>query len=232
MVRRSGCQIAAVAAEEQPVLARRAHRAAPCSVEHYREEVAMPPTVVGLFDKAEQAQQTVQDLLDNGVPSADISLVMRNPRDAPPPAPSTHAADTAERVAAGAFGGGVLGGVLGVLVGVSGLVIPGIGPILAAGPLAAAISSALAGASLGAVSGGLLGAMTVAGVPEEQAHAYAEGVRRGGTLVAVTTDAILGSAVYDLMRRHGVVDIDVRSATWRRSGWERFDPNAPSQEAP
>src|SRR5262245_47023894 len=59
------------------------------------------------------------------------------------------------------------------------------------------------------LAGGLLGAMTAAGVPEEQAHAYAEGVRRGGTLVAVTTDAILGSAAYDLMQRHGVVDIDV-----------------------
>jgi hypothetical protein len=192
----------------------------------------MPPTVVGLFDTIEQAQQTVQDLLDNGVPSADISLVMRNARDAPPEAPGSNAVDAADRVAAGALGGGVLGGVLGVLVGVSGLAIPGIGPVLAAGTLATAISSALAGASLGAVSGGLLGALTAAGVPEEQAHAYAEGVRRGGTLVAVTTDAILGSAVYDLMQRHGVVDIDVRRATWRRSGWERFDPNAGSQEAP
>jgi hypothetical protein len=186
----------------------------------------MPPTVVGLFDTVEHAQQTVQDLLDNGVPRADISLVTRNTRDASPLAPSTQAADAADRVAAGAFGGGVLGGVLGVLVGVSGLAIPGIGPVLAAGPLASAIGSALAGAGIGAVSGGLLGALSAAGVPEEQAHAYAEGVRRGGSLVAVTTDAILGSAVYDLMQRHGVVDIDVRSAAWRRSGWERFDPNA------
>jgi hypothetical protein len=190
----------------------------------------MPPTVVGLFDTIEQAQQTVQDLLDNGVPSTDISLLTRNPQDAPPPAPSSDAADAADRVAAGAFGGGVLGSVLGVLAGVSGLVIPGVGPVLAVGPLATAIGSALAGASLGAVSGGLLSALTAAGVPKEQAHTYAEGVRRGGSLVAVTTDAILGSAVYELMQRHGVVDIDVRSATWRRSGWERFDPNAGSQE--
>jgi len=69
----------------------------------------------------------------------------------------------------------------GVLVGVSGLVIPGIGPALAAGSLAAAIGSALAGASFGAVSGGLLGGLTAANGPEEQAHAYAEGVRRGAS---------------------------------------------------
>jgi hypothetical protein len=192
----------------------------------------MPSTVIGLFDTIGQAQQTVQDLLDNGVPSTDISLVTRKLQDASPPTPDSNAADAADRVAASAFGGGVLGGVLGVLASVSGLVIPGVGPVLAAGPLAAAIGSALAGASLGAVSGGLLGALTAAGVPEEQAHTFAEGVRRGGSLVAVTTDAILGSAIYELMQRQGVVDIDVRSATWRRSGWERFDLSASSQEAP
>ena len=64
------------------------------------------------------------------------------------------------------------------------------------------------------------------GVPEEHAHYYAEGVRRGGTLVTVNADDARADMAYSIMQRHGAVDVNERGAEWRSSGWSRFDPNA------
>jgi uncharacterized protein (TIGR02271 family) len=116
----------------------------------------------------------------------------------------------------------VLGGLGGLLVGLGALAIPGIGPVLAAGPLV----SALAGAGIGAATGGLLGALVNAGIPEEHAGYYAEGVRRGGTLVTVQTDDDMAQTAVDILNRFGPVDVNRRSAEWRSSNWEGFDETA------
>jgi hypothetical protein len=65
-----------------------------------------------------------------------------------------------------------------------------------------------------------------AGIPEEQAHFYAEGVRRGGTLVTVRTGDVADSSVRDILQRNGAVDMGARGAEWRRAGWSRFEPDA------
>jgi anti-sigma factor RsiW len=88
------------------------------------------------------------------------------------------------------------------------LAIPGIGPAIAAGPLAAAI----VGASVGAAAGGLIGALTSIGVPEEDARRYSEGIRRGGMLVAVHTNDALADLASGVLERNGAQDIDERSA--------------------
>jgi hypothetical protein len=103
-----------------------------------------------------------------------------------------------------------------------GLAIPGIGPIVAAGPLAAA----LAGAGVGAVAGGLIGGLTGAGVSEEDANYYAESVRRGGALVTVRADDARADEAARIMRTHGAVDIERRADQWRSEGWTRHDPSA------
>ena len=96
------------------------------------------------------------------------------------------------------------------------LAIPGIGPIIAAGPIAAA----LAGAGIGAATGGLIGGLTDLGIPDEEAHTYAEGVRRGGTLVTATAHTEMQAArAVDILHRHGAVDIEERAASWRQDGW-------------
>ena len=66
------------------------------------------------------------------------------------------------------------------------LAIPGIGPVIAAGPLAAGLLGAATGAVAGGATGGIVGGLLNMGVPEEEAHYYAEGLRRGGTLVSAT----------------------------------------------
>jgi hypothetical protein len=73
---------------------------------------------------------------------------------------------------------------------------------------------------IGTVGGGKIGGLMNLGVPEEEAHAYAEGLRRGATLVTATaeTDAMADRAA-EIMRSHGAVDIDQRAANWRKEGW-------------
>jgi hypothetical protein len=194
----------------------------------------MAKTVVGLFDTATEAQSVVQELINSGFERKDISLVANNAKGeyANYREAGGTGSSTAEGAGAGAVGGGVLGGVLGLLVGVGALVIPGIGPVLAAGPLAAALGTAgastLVGAGIGAAAGGVIGALVGAGIPEEDAGFYAEGVRRGGTLVLVKASDDLAQRAYDAMRRYGAVDVDERSGSWRESGWKGFDANAES----
>lgn len=184
----------------------------------------MASTVVGLFDTFPSAESAVKDLVSTGIRREDISLTASNAagehalEGQPAAEHGTHAGSGA---ATGAGIGAVVGGALGItgiLAGLGMLAIPGIGPILAAGPIAAA----LAGAGIGAVTGGLLGALVGMGIPEEHAHMYAEGVRRGGTLVTVTTDDAHAGPAADILNQHGAVDIDTRAAEWRQRGWSGF----------
>jgi hypothetical protein len=77
----------------------------------------------------------------------------------------------------------------------------------------------------GSLTGGIIGALTQSGVDEDDAHAYAEGVRRGGTLVVARVpeaDRARAEAILD----RGAVNISERASMWEKSGWSRFDPNA------
>jgi len=192
----------------------------------------MAKTVVGLFDTAAEAQSVVQELINSGFERNDISLVANDAKGeyASYREVGATGSSTAEGAGAGAVGGGVLGGVFGLLVGVGALAIPGIGPVLAAGPLAAALGAAgastLVGAGIGAAAGGIIGALVGAGIPEEDAGFYAEGVRRGGTLVLAKASDDMAQRAYDVMRRYGAVDVDERSGSWRETGWSGFDSNA------
>jgi uncharacterized protein (TIGR02271 family) len=189
----------------------------------------MATNVVGLFENWDEAQRCVQALMDSGISRDDISIVAN---DAAGNFRQREVGGTQaeEGAASGAIGGGVLGGVLGLLVGVGALAIPGIGPVIAAGPLAAAIGSAgagtLIGAGAGAATGGLLGGLVGLGIPDDDAELYAEGIRRGGALVAVNTADDRVDSVAMTMQQYGVIDIDERAGQWRSSGWAGFDQNA------
>lgn len=196
-----------------------------------QRRLIMAKTVVGLFDTRSMAEQAVQALVDSGVSRDDVSVVANNNADDTQTTGDASHGDTAATGAAtGALGGGVLGGTLGLLVGLGVLALPGIGPILAAGPIAAALgaagTTALVGAGIGAVSGGLLGALVGAGIPEEDANYYAEGVRRGGTLIMARVDDAMTGTAYNIMQQQGAVDIEDRGSEWRQSGWDRFDPDS------
>lgn len=188
----------------------------------------MAKTIVGSFDSFEEAQEVLRDLQQRGFARDDISVIANNasgqyggegqlPRDA-----AASVSDTGASTATGAAAGGVLGGAAGLVVGLMGLAIPGIGPIIAAGPIAAA----LAGAGVGAVAGGLIGGLTGVGVSEDDAQYYAESVRRGGALVTVRADDARADEAASAMRGRGAVDIERRVEQWKQQGWTRHDPTA------
>ncbi len=87
--------------------------------------------------------------------------------------------------------------------------------MVAAGWLVATVT----GAGIGAAAGGLVGALTGAGMSEEEAAAYAEGVRRGGTLVTVRAEESRTAGLISLMKEAGSIDIDQRAENWRSEGW-------------
>jgi hypothetical protein len=134
------------------------------------------PTIVAFFERPGEAGRAVRALEESGVRSGAVSLVANGD-------------EVASRAPEGAGIGAAIGAVLGTgasLIAAAGLLpIPGIGPVLAAGPLAAA----LAGAGVGAAAGGVVGGLVAQGVPEDDATRYAEGVRRGGALITVACGA-------------------------------------------
>jgi hypothetical protein len=188
-----------------------------------KEQIRVAKTIVGSFDSYEEARRVMRELEKGGFDARNVSLLANNVNGGqlPPHAPAT-LSDPGTGAASGAATGGALGGAAGLAVGLMGLVIPGVGPIVAAGPLAAT----LAGAGIGAVAGGLIGGLTNAGVPEEEAHAYAEAVRRGGALVTVRSEDARAEVAAGIMRSCGALDIKRRAELWREQGWTRHDANA------
>lgn len=178
----------------------------------------MNKTIVGLYEDTSTAQSVVRELTGHGFRREDISLVANDTSgELGRGLPQQEAEGVSGGAATGAGVGAVLGGLGGLLVGLGALAIPGIGPIIAAGPIAAA----LAGAGIGAVTGGLIGALVDAGIPEEEAHLYDEGVRRGGILVMVNSSEDMARQAGDIMGRFNPINITERSAEWERSGWKR-----------
>ncbi len=176
-------------------------------------------TVVGLFDRYSDAQAVSNDLVAAGFDSNNISVMANNATGE-----YNDHVDHVEGDGAGvgATTGTVVGGTLGVLAGLGALAIPGIGPVIAAGPLLAG----LAGAGVGALAGGIVGALVDAGIPEEDAHYYYEGVRRGGTLVSAAVNDADADRAASIMNRHGAVNVRERSAAWRERGYTGYNPDA------
>ena len=126
-----------------------------------------------------------------------------------------HESEGASGAATGAGMGAIAGGAAGLLAGAGLLAIPGLGPVVAAGWLAAT----LVGAGAGTAAGGLVGALVGAGLPEDEAHGYAEGLRRGGTVVTVRVEDRDAANVRRVLNE-GSYDVAARSQAWRNEGWE------------
>lgn len=191
----------------------------------------MARTVVALFDDFSSASDAVRELVDNGFSRNDISILASDQTGDYGRYLSTRDTSTAGDEGAvsgagvGAGIGAVIGGLAGILVGLGALTIPGIGPVLAAGPLSAAVAGlagAGAGAVAGGVTGGLIGALADMGIPEENAQYFAEGVRRGGTLVTLRTSDDMSNRARDIINNYNPVDMNVRVTEWRDEGWTGF----------
>lgn len=159
---------------------------------------------MGLFDTREQAEKAVRELQTKGFRKEEISIVARQQQGGQAGGRGDQEAAGedflgGENISGGAAWGGTLGGLAGLLAGVGALAIPGIGPVVAAGPLAATLG--------GAVTGGVAGSLLDLGIPENEGRQIEQEVKRGRILCAVETrDKNIDEAAR-ILRTHGARDV-------------------------
>src|SRR5246127_3367026 len=180
-------------------------------------------TISRLYKDYDTGARVVAELEHFGIPHTDISIIANNDtgwfdrnRSTRIDRDADGTDDRAEGAAAGAGIGATIGGVAGLLAGLGLLAIPGIGPVVAAGWLA--LTAAVAAA--GGTTGGLIGALTQSGIGEPEARNYAEGVRRGGTLVTARVRDTARMQVEAIMDRHNPMDINTTTTEDRTGGWQ------------
>jgi len=160
-------------------------------------------SVVGLAASRALAESVVDRLCAAGFSHDDISVLLPDQAGTREFAHEQHTR-APEGITAGVTAGGAVGGTLGLLAGIGLLAIPGLGPLLAAGPLVAALGGAAAGGALGGVAGGLIGL----GIPEHDAHHYESKVRAGGVLISVHVEDFDGAGrAEEILEAAGIEDI-------------------------
>lgn len=181
--------------------------------------------VPGLFDNYDEALNAVRALEEAGIPADDISLISNNTNGEYVDDALKDDSNTVTGAETGAGLGAVAGGGAGLLTGLGLLSIPGVGPVVAGGWLTATLVGLLGGAAAGGVAGGVVGALTESGVPEDEAQAYTEAIRRGSSLVVVRCDEDDREKVEALLDEWTRVDIGARRNAYVEEGWQGFDEN-------
>src|SRR3569833_879306 len=186
----------------------------------------MTVTISRLYDSYTAAQQAVRRLEAAGVPHSEISMVANNSEgwfntDKKVDRDHDGVDERAEGARKGANNEANKDDTTKQLAGRGLLAIPGLGPVVAAGWRAATA----VGAAAGAAPGGIVGALTEAGVSREDADTYAEGIRRGGTLVSARV-ADTAQARLDAILHESSVNLRDRSTAWQKDGWKAFEPHS------
>jgi hypothetical protein len=157
----------------------------------------------GIYPSRATAENAVDQLVSAGFSRADVSVLMADNQGAREFAAEKNT-KAPEAAATGAGVGGTVGGTLGLLAGIGALAIPGVGPLIAAGP----IMGALAGLGVGGAVGGLLGALVGMGIPEYEAKRYEGRVKEGGILLSVHCDSSEEiSRAKEILKETGAEDI-------------------------
>jgi hypothetical protein len=139
--------------------------------------------VFGIYPDQVSVEDAVDALRAAGFRNTDISVLFPENLGSKDLAHEKHT-KAPEGVATGATTGAVIGGTLGWLAGIGALAIPGIGPLIAAGPIVAALAGAGAVGAIAGVTGALIGL----GIPEYEAKRYEGRIRKGGILLSVHSD--------------------------------------------
>ena len=163
----------------------------------------MAKAVFCIAKNEEQAIFIVDQLKAAGFSNNDVSVLMPDRAGTRDFAHEQHT-KAPEGAAAGAVAGGVAVGVLGWLVGIGSLAIPGVGPLIAAGPIMAALSGVAAGGAVGGMAGALVGF----GIPEYEAKQYEGKVKNGNILISVhAEDSDERDAAKEIFERSRASDI-------------------------
>ncbi|MEG6585487.1 general stress protein [Dendrosporobacter sp. 1207_IL3150] len=153
-------------------------------------------TVIGVFDSQVDAETAVSTLRTQGFTNEEINIVSKSNRQSN----STDKVSYDDDITDGALTGGTLGGIGGLLIGAGAMVVPGIGPLLAAGPISAAIGGALAG--------GLAGGLIDWGIPSEASQRYVRQVEQNKILAIVRTSEQKVDEAAKIFRRYGADNVE------------------------
>ena len=159
--------------------------------------------VFGIYSTVSQAEVAVDALVNEGFSNADVSVLMSDNQGSKDFA---HEKNTKapEGTTTGAATGGAIGGSLGLLAGIGALAIPGVGPLIAAGP----IMATLAGLGVGGAVGGIVGGLVGLGIPEYEAKRYEGRIKEGGVLLSAhcdTSEQI--DRAKEILKQTGATDI-------------------------
>ncbi|MGE5484237.1 MAG: hypothetical protein ACM3X4_04370 [Ignavibacteriales bacterium] len=153
----------------------------------------MNKTVIGLFKSRSQADKCVDEFKTKGIGDREISVVAREDR-------AGGGGAAGGELRSGVTTGAAVGGLAGILAGVGALAIPGVGPIVAAGPIATGLT--------GALTGGIAGGLLDLGIPQERGKFYEGRVREGDIVVAVRSDEKKVDEAAQILRRNGASDVE------------------------
>lgn len=178
--------------------------------------------IVAVFPTLAMAERALMDVHAQGIPKEAIHLIAGNDK-------KQHdrylerAKEQAEGTGSAAWSGASFGGGVGIVASLIALAIPGVGPIIAAGPMA----TVLTGLGIGAAGGGVLGVFKNMGMSHEEAPLYEEAVRRGSILAIVQVDEQRADEIRRLMELRGARDVRDEADTWARDGWSgpKADPH-------
>lgn len=153
-------------------------------------------TVIAVFDSRRQADYSVGQLRQQGFRQEEISIVAKQTED-------TEGYN--DSIADGVATGGAIGGIGGLMAAAGALAIPGFGPIIALGPIAAALS--------GAVAGGVAGGLIDYGIPAERGREYEEQIRRGKVLAIIKVDSSKASQAANILRQNGAANVEMHTTS-------------------
>lgn len=189
----------------------------------------MKKKVIGVFESPEQAVNAINRLKEKGYRKEFISIMAKNEEKVESVERSTDVheeEDVAADAGKGALTGGILGAIGGLLVEGGVLLIPGVGPFIAAGPLMATLTGIVAGGA----AGGLVGALIGLGIEKSEAKDYEDKLNEGNILVLVDTEDDSSDFVYDTFSNHNTLNTKYYPENYRNrpvKATDPYDPNAP-----
>lgn len=166
----------------------------------------MSKTIVAVFEDQSFAERAAQQLQSRGYRTDDISIVTKPQSNNTGAATATMKTSEAsvesknDNISDGVLTGGLVGGLAGLLIGAGSMVVPGLGIVAAAGPLAGLLS--------GAVTGGLVGGLIDLGIPENRSKQYESEVKEGRVLFSMKTNDASIEEIKSILQSNGAVSVE------------------------